>query len=178
MAPLGTLEQLRTYNSRATGSAAGVRITAARQSAMLRQAVRGEQAPATRPQPAPQPAPRRITIRELNEQLSKLPLGPRGRTHFALRRKDGNVDFFELRKIGVGRFLLVQLFGAPGRFASRTLTVQLQHFAALHIAENLAGAAKLFADEVGECAHCGSPLTRLESRQLGLGPTCRKKYGL
>ena len=175
MAPLGTLEQLRTYNSRMAGSAAGVRVTAARQSALLRQAVRGEQAPAVRPQPAPR---QRITIRELNEQLSKLPLGPRGRTHFALRRKDGDVDFFELRKIGAGRFLLVRLFGAPGRFASRTLSVQLQHFAALHIAEDLAGAAKLFADEVGECAHCGSPLTNPESRQLGLGPTCRKKYGL
>jgi hypothetical protein len=176
MGQLGTLEQLRTYNSRSVvGSAAGVRVTAARQSDLLRQVVRGEQAPAARPQPAPR---RRITIRELNEQLSKLPLGPRGKTHFALRRKDGGVDFFELRKIGVGRFLLVQLFGAPGRFASRTLSVQLQHFAALHIAENLAGAAKLFADEVGECAHCGSPLTNPESRQLGLGPTCRKKYGL
>jgi hypothetical protein len=175
MGQLGTLEQLRTYNSRTAGPAAGIRVAAARQSDLLRQVVRGEQVPAARPQPAPR---RRITIRELNEQLSKLPLGPWGKTHFALRRKDGDVDFFELRKIGAGRFLLVQLFGAPGHLASRTLTVQLQHFAALHIAEDLAGAAKLFADKIGECSHCGSPLTNAESLRLGLGPKCRKKYGL
>lgn len=160
---LGTLEQLRNYTP------TNLRTAAARQSALLRQATRGER---------PAVPQKSITIRELNEQLSRLPVGHRGTSRFALRRKDGGIDFLELRRIDPGRYLLVQLHGAPGRFASRTLSVQLQHFAALHIAEDLAEAARLYGAEVKECGHCGSPLTNPESRRLGLGPKCRKHYGL
>jgi Family of unknown function (DUF6011) len=43
------------------------------------------------------------------------------------------------------------------------------------IAQDIAGAAKQYAAEIGSCYVCNKTLTDDESRALGIGPVCRKK---
>ncbi len=99
---------------------------------------------------------------------------------YALPLKDGSdVNFFEVRTEG-NRNWVYRLHGAPGDFRRERMSYALMGFAAKHILESDRGrdAAILFGKETGVCGRCNSPLTKQESRDLGLGPTCRKVYGL
>lgn len=143
----------------------GVQRVATQQSALLR-SVTGRPAPGGRQvQPAAIRPP--TTIEHLNRTLAQIPAA-----RYALRRRDGGIDFFEVRRIGAGRTMLLRLHGAPGSFRAQAMSVRLQGFAALHILESPKEAARLFAAMVGECARCGSPLTQEDSRARGLGPRC------
>jgi hypothetical protein len=46
------------------------------------------------------------------------------------------------------------------------------------IAADIAGTRKRFADEIGSCWRCARTLTDETSRELGIGPECRKVVGL
>lgn len=45
------------------------------------------------------------------------------------------------------------------------------------IAADVEGASKLYGQEIGACGVCGRTLTNDESREVGVGPDCRKKMG-
>lgn len=99
---------------------------------------------------------------------------------YALPLADGSdVNFFEIRTEG-NRNWVYRLHGAPGDFRRERMSYQLMLFAAQHILGSGGGrdAAILFGKTTGVCGRCNSPLTRQDSRELGLGPTCRKAYGL
>jgi len=99
---------------------------------------------------------------------------------YALPLADGtDVNFFEVRTEG-NRNWVYRLHGAPGDFRRERMSYQLMLFAAKHILASDHGrdAAILFGRQTGTCGRCNSPLTNAESRAVGLGPTCRKVYGL
>lgn len=99
---------------------------------------------------------------------------------YALPLADGtDVNFFEVRTEG-NRNWVYRLHGAPGDFRRERMSYHLMSFAALHILGSGGGrdAAILFGKTTGVCGRCNSPLTRADSRELGLGPVCRKAYGL
>lgn len=186
---LELLRAARTTPAAVEMPASGLRAVAAEQSATLRsirqpattrawrpstmsmnmnRAVEpvAKRTPTATPTATPTDPPRSIAA--LNELLATIPA-----SRYALERKDGGIDFLEVKAIGRGRRLVVQLHGAPGSFRQQILSVRLQGFAALHILDHgTAASAKLFADQVGECARCGSPLTQDASRARGLGPKC------
>jgi len=128
--------------------------------------------PATRTSAAT-PRRRPLTIDRLNEALGLLHPG-----RYALRRVDGGIDFLEICQIARGRRMVFQLHGAPGDFRRVTLSVRLQGLAALHIAEDAAGARRLFGEQVGECSFCHSPLTQPRSRAAGAGEKCARDRGI
>ena len=146
---------------------APLRDIAAEQAQTLRRAT-GR--PATRTSAAPR---RPLTIDRLNEALGLLHPG-----RYALRRVDGGIDFLEIRQIARGRRMVFQLHGAPGDFRRVTLSVRMQGLAALHIAEDPAGARRLFGEQVGECSFCHSPLTQPRSRAAGAGEKCARDRGV
>lgn len=99
---------------------------------------------------------------------------------YALPLKDGSdVNFFEVRTEG-NRNWVYRLHGAPGDFRRERMSYQLMAFAAKHILGSGGGrdAAILFGKKTNVCGRCNSPLTKQVSRDLGLGPTCKKVYGL
>jgi hypothetical protein len=79
---------------------------------------------------------------------------------------------FASKRNGVTRHMIRQLVGAPGSFQERTLPLEHQHFAALHIAEDPKAAMVRYGLETRECGRCGSPLTNDKSRAKGIGPKC------
>jgi hypothetical protein len=70
-----------------------------------------------------------------------------------------------------------QLHGAPGRFnRSRIDNAALKVIIGI-IATDPYKFAKLFGDHYACCGSCGAELTDQRSRELMLGPECRKKFG-
>lgn len=166
---MGTLDQLKSYTARDDASAR-IRTVAVKQGERLRALRDFHPATPTRRPAAPPPAPRPAvpTIASANALLAKLP-----ESRYALVRKDGAIDFFEVKRIGPGRSMIFQLHGAPGSFRRVAIPVRFQHFAATHILEETPEVSGLrFAAKVGECARCGSPLTQSKSRERGYGPKC------
>jgi hypothetical protein len=79
---------------------------------------------------------------------------------------------FESKRNSTVKHMIRQLVGAPGAFAERTLPLEHQYFAALHIAEDPKAAMIRYGLETKECGRCGSPLTNDKSRAAGIGPKC------
>lgn len=125
---------------------------------------------------APKTAERQLpalTGRVLTDFINAVKMVPDG--HYALRRANGELDFLEVVTRG-NRNWVTTLIGAPGDWRRIRMSYELMMWAARNIARDPAAAAKTYADEHRVCARCDSPLTDATSRDLGLGPVCRKYY--
>lgn len=101
---------------------------------------------------------------------------PAGR--YAVEREDGALAFYRLDRPTEGRwagymFLSVQASDEPhpikGHAAKEAILSK--------IAEDPAGAARRYGQEIGSCAICGRTLTDEASREYGIGPVCRENTG-
>ena len=139
-----------------------------RMQAAREDAARATSAPATRPQAKGLLAEYVSTVKQIPDGFYALPL-----------KNSDDVNFFEVRTEG-NRNWVYRLHGAPGDFRRDRMSYQLMLFAAQHILGSGGGrdAAILFGKKTNVCGRCNSPLTKQESRDLGLGPTCKRAYGL
>lgn len=85
----------------------------------------------------------------------------------------GDLQFFRVYTYK-GRRYLRKLTGAPGDFR----TTRLPHADQIAVLGLIAGHHVMFAQKFGEvfqrCGRCAAPLTDQRSRELHLGPDCRK----
>lgn len=96
-------------------------------------------------------------------------------------RMNGNdllfVEVHEHRRTKSRR--LFRVHGAPGRFSRSYIgNIDEQLLVLRTLAEAPNFHARLFADHYRVCARCSAELTDVESRRLGLGPTCKGYFGL
>jgi hypothetical protein len=89
--------------------------------------------------------------------------------------KDGIV-FLELKEF-MGTLYVRQLHGAPGGFSRSRIPADVTTYLVKIIASDPYKYVKMFGDHFTCCGSCGSPLTDARSRELMLGPECRKKFG-
>jgi hypothetical protein len=88
----------------------------------------------------------------------------------------GDLVFVEIKEY-MGTLYARQLHGAPGRFnRSKMSTNTVKAIIAL-VAADPYKYTKLFGDHYTCCGSCGAELTDQRSRELMLGPECRKKFG-
>lgn len=88
----------------------------------------------------------------------------------------GDLVFVELKEFQ-GTLYMRQLHGAPGRFNRSKMSAASVRAIVGLIEQNPYGYAKLFGDHYTCCGSCGAELTDERSRELMLGPECRKKFG-
>jgi hypothetical protein len=103
---------------------------------------------------------------------------PDGR--YAIDNSDGDTAFYQVkngRKPGVVFIDLVIGGGYSGASSKRMPVANKQRKAILHkiIEAGVIEAAERFGKELGRCYACGRELTDETSRELGIGPDCRKK---
>jgi len=108
----------------------------------------------------------------LVQALAALPV-----SKFALLRKDGAYDFFEVVERKSGRRFLNQLVGAPGDWNRKRLIPHVQVIAAEHFAEDVDGALRAYVEQHGRCCRCDAKLSSGKSIADMVGPVCRKKLG-
>lgn len=89
---------------------------------------------------------------------------------------NGDLVFIELREY-MSTLYVRQLHGAPGRFNRSKMTVDQTTTLINLVAADPYKYAKLFGDHYACCGSCGAELTDQRSRELMLGPECRKKFG-
>lgn len=77
-----------------------------------------------------------------------------------------------------GRRRLVRLSGAPGYFNAFRVSLGMTAQIATHINKDALRYTQLFAQHFSVCGRCLAELTDVDSRAAGLGPTCRKAFGL
>jgi hypothetical protein len=84
--------------------------------------------------------------------------------------------FVEIREY-MGNLYMRRLHGAPGGF-SRSRVNNADAIAIVeHIAKDPYKYARTFGEIYSCCGSCGAELTDVRSRELMLGPECRKKFG-
>lgn len=103
--------------------------------------------------------------------LTDLPL-----SKYALEGENGWLVFVEIVERRGGRRYMNRLIGAPGDWNRGRLPLSVIKGYAATIAEDPAQAALRFAEEFTCCAVCLAPLSDEESRRLGLGPICRRRF--
>lgn len=86
--------------------------------------------------------------------------------------------FYEIVERRGGRRFMNRLIGAPGDWDRKFVHSSKIAEEAQLIRLDPAAAAKRFAEEFTCCSVCLSPLSDETSRTLGLGPVCRKRFGL
>ena len=118
------------------------------------------------------PVAERFSLSDYIAKVKQIPCGM-----YALIRTDGTLDFLEVIEAN-GRNWINRLYGAPGDFRREKLSYQHMWHAARHILSDLPECAQRFGRHFRTCGKCGSPLTQQVSRDLGLGPVCRKAFGL
>ena len=88
--------------------------------------------------------------------------------------------FFAVTQTRKGRYYIRQIVGAPGAFASysmgRPAELALAKF--LTMPGEALTATQKFGELYSCCGKCDAPLTDEKSRELKLGPVCRKSFGL
>ena len=89
--------------------------------------------------------------------------------------KDG-IIFLELKEF-MGTLYVRMLHGAPGGFSRSRIPADVTEYLVKIIASDPYRYVKMFGDHFACCGSCGSPLTDARSRELMLGPECRKKFG-
>lgn len=183
----GILAQIRSYQA-PTAESSNLREIARRQGALMHDLKRGVRPAHTAPAPvAPvsntAPAVRatggrknRFTFDEADAAVNALNEG-----FYALPRNTpdsgGNmVTCFKVFKTFKGK-RIVQLVGGgnDGGFQEIRLGVDMQVYAAQHIAEDVEAAHILFGISTGTCGVCGRTLTNDASRAAGIGPKCSRK---
>jgi hypothetical protein len=88
----------------------------------------------------------------------------------------GDLVFLELKEF-MGTLYVRQLHGAPGRFTRSPLTATQIKALVTVVKTDPYKFAKMFGDHYACCGSCGAELTDQRSRELMLGPECRKKFG-
>lgn len=181
MTTSAVVTQLRSYTRPAgttvadpKAGAARLRDIAADQAALLRQF--GSQAndnttpaAAGAPRPGQMAIPADLSYAKMDALTAQLKP-----CHYALRKADGTVSFFEVSEYK-SKSRIVLLSGAPGRYRWHFMKLVTQYMAVKHILDDPAAAVKLYADEHNVCSKCHSPLTDAHSRAIGLGPVCAGK---
>lgn len=129
-----------------------------------------------------QPADRKVDV---SASLAKIPAGAyaldsapdtAGKTHTVFWLIDRPVS----GKWAGWTFVKVQQGPSAGRFSTiRPDNLATPAAAAVlgRIAANPLDAARRYGIELGMCAVCGQALTNEESRQFGIGPICRTRFG-
>jgi hypothetical protein len=88
----------------------------------------------------------------------------------------GDLVFLELKEFQ-GTLYVRRLDGAPGGFTRSRMTLpQVTELMNL-VKQDPHKYVKIFGEHYTCCGSCGSPLTDARSRELMLGPECRKKFG-
>lgn len=87
----------------------------------------------------------------------------------------GAIVFFEVREYK-GTLYMRQLHGAPGDFTRSKLSKSSIEAIVKIIAQNPYAYTRLFGEHFTCCGSCGAVLTDDRSRELMLGPECRKKF--
>lgn len=88
----------------------------------------------------------------------------------------GDLVFLELKEY-MGTLYMRQLHGAPGSFNRSRLSMASVKAIIGILATDPYGYAKIFGEHYACCGSCGAELTDPRSRELQLGPECRKKFG-
>jgi hypothetical protein len=88
----------------------------------------------------------------------------------------GDISFFELKEF-MGTLYVRQLHGAPGSFSRSAISAAGVRAVIALIQLDPYKYAKLFGTHYACCGSCGAELTDTRSRELQLGPECRKKFG-
>lgn len=88
-----------------------------------------------------------------------------------------DIIFLELKEFNGVRYVR-RLHGAPGGFTRVKLKADEVEFLFKIIAKDPYKHARLFGEHYSCCGSCGADLTDARSRELQLGPECRKKFGL
>lgn len=87
----------------------------------------------------------------------------------------GDLVFLELKEFN-GTLYMRSLHGAPGRFHRARIDVEATKYFVKLIATNPYKYVKIFGEHYACCGSCGAELTDERSRELLLGPECRKKF--
>lgn len=88
----------------------------------------------------------------------------------------GDLVFIELKEYQ-GTLYMRQLIGAPGSFNRVRMSADAVREIVKIIARSPYTYVKLYGDHYTCCGSCGAELTDQRSRELMLGPECRKKFG-
>jgi hypothetical protein len=88
----------------------------------------------------------------------------------------GDLAFLEVREY-MGTLYMRQLHGAPGRFSRSKLSAASVKAIIGIIAADPYRYTRMFGEHYACCGSCGAELTDQRSRELQLGPECRKKFG-
>ena len=132
-------------------------------------------APQARPGVASvQPMTQKEKFRIVDELANTVPVGLYALCRASASSAGNTITFLKVYATRRGN-RIVQLLGAPGAFAEKSLPIDHQYFGLKHIAEDAKAAAVLFGHETNTCGRCGSPLTSDASRRAGIGPKCQKK---
>ena len=88
----------------------------------------------------------------------------------------GDLVFLEIKEY-MSTLYMRQLHGAPGSFNRSKLSVASVKAIVQILASDPYKYANLFGKHYACCGSCGAELTDPVSRELQLGPECRKKFG-
>lgn len=88
----------------------------------------------------------------------------------------GDLVFVEIKEY-MGTLYMRQLLGSYGGFTRKRMTSDQVKLAVGLIAADPYAATKRFGTHYSCCGSCGAELTDERSRELQLGPECRKKFG-
>jgi hypothetical protein len=88
----------------------------------------------------------------------------------------GDLVFIEVKEY-MQTLYIRQLHGAPGSFVRSKLSNASTKAIVNLISADTYKYVKLFGDNYACCGSCGAELTDPKSRELMLGPECRKKFG-
>lgn len=122
-------------------------------------------------------------VKLLAEALKKLPKArfavPVETAGLVLRDEEvkDSMAFFAVAEYR-GTLYIRRLFGAPGEFVRRRMTVRDAIAIAQAIAESPLDYSRLFAKHHSVCGKCAAALTDDKSRAAGFGPDCRKQLGI
>lgn len=88
----------------------------------------------------------------------------------------GDLVFLEVKEY-MDTLYMRQLHGAPGDFTRSRLSMNSVMAIVSVLATDPYKYARLFGEHHACCGSCGAALTDARSRELQLGPECRKKFG-
>jgi hypothetical protein len=113
-----------------------------------------------------------IEIAKRRNERDEVPAIPEG--HYAVATDAGHLAFYRVRVNGRSGFVTVELqtseeFQKLPWAQTKTILRKIDAVGALE-------AAKTYGRELKICGKCYRPLTNPESRALGIGPDCKKKY--
>lgn len=91
-------------------------------------------------------------------------------------RFNGDLVFFEIKEY-MQTLYMRQLHGAPGRFNRSKLSSESVAALVSIVSTDPYKFVRLFGEHYTCCGSCGAELTDERSRELALGPECRKKFG-